>query len=67
MGSKVKLLTPSDLTELWRPRPDFIGPSMPPMIAYQRAGEPEDTWKIFARQRKQPIAAGLFEWAESAA
>jgi hypothetical protein len=62
-----KLLTPSDLTELWRPRPDFIGPSMPPMIAWVLRGCPEDAWQIFARQRKQPIAAGLFEWAEAAA
>jgi hypothetical protein len=65
--AKAKPLTPSNLTELWRPRPNFIGPSMPPMIAWQRAGEPEALWLTFARQRKQPIAAGLFEWAEIAA
>jgi hypothetical protein len=24
----------------WRPSPTFVGPVMPPMIAWQRAGEP---------------------------
>jgi hypothetical protein len=33
-------LTPEEVTELWRPHPDAIGPYMPPQIAWQRAGEP---------------------------
>ena len=28
-----------DMVEIWRPRRDYIGPSMPAMIAWQRRGE----------------------------
>lgn len=35
-----RALTPDELTELWRPFPAFIGPSMPPMIAWQKRGAP---------------------------
>jgi len=38
------LLTGADrdayLDAQWRPSPAFVGPVMPPMIAWQRAGEP---------------------------
>ncbi|MBV8650309.1 MAG: hypothetical protein JO255_02510 [Alphaproteobacteria bacterium] len=34
------LPTDAELEAMWRPFPAFIGPVMPPMIAWQRAGEP---------------------------
>ena len=46
-----QLRTPLELTEVWRPFPDFIGPSMPPMVAWLRAGEPMDAWLIAAEAR----------------
>lgn len=50
MSSRRKTRTADDLTESWRPRPDFVGPSMPPMIAWQRAGEPGYAFGRLARE-----------------
>lgn len=68
-AKRVNLLTGAELTELWRPRPDFVGPSMPPMIAWQRAGEPGASWhraQAWHRTRSAPIASSLFESGECA-
>jgi hypothetical protein len=40
MAKKKPRRTAAEVVELWRPSPGFIGPSMPPMVAWQRAGEP---------------------------
>ena len=61
--------THAELTERWRPHPDFIGPSMPPMIAWQKRGEPKDAWQIAAEARHAAanIPEDLFAWARIAA
>ena len=63
----IRLLTGAELTEIWPPFPAFVGPSMPPMIAWQRRGEPKDAWQIAAEARatarEQVIAGDLFAWA----
>lgn len=64
MAKGFKVLTGLELTEVWRPHPDFIGPSMPPMIAWQRRGSPEDDWQRRARERATRIADNLFAWAQ---
>ena len=71
-NKRLRLYTDSELTELWRPHPAFVGPSMPPMIAWQRAGEPRAAWQISADARAAariapPVASDLFAWAGNAA
>lgn len=41
------------LDELWRPSPEFIGPVMPPMIAWLLAGRPRSQWQIDAETRRR--------------
>ena len=67
MAKKFKMPTDAEFTEMWRPYPDFIGPSMPFMIAWQRRGEPKDAWKIAAEARHAAtnIPSDLFAWAET--
>ena len=65
MAKRFKMPTDLEFTEMWRPRPGFIGPSMPPMIAWQRNGEPKSAWEIAAGARHRPIAENLFEWARA--
>ena len=42
-----------DLQELWRPAPEFAGPMLPPMIAWQLRGEPKSPWQIASDERAE--------------
>jgi hypothetical protein len=39
------------LDELWRPASAFVGPMMPPMVAWLKAGRPRSAWEVAADAR----------------
>jgi hypothetical protein len=65
MKQAFRELTDLELAELWRPYPEFIGPSAPPLLAWQKAGEPgwpfhAPEWSNSAiRERKRKEAAAM--------